>query len=211
MTVQEPRPSLESIITTAELARRPTRSPDFEAESVALTTLMHSMAVATGSAGADAVLQQLAEIALILCRAHSAGVSLLDKENGQDVFRWRAAAGTWARFLGRTIARDASPCGIVLERNAPLLMAYPERHFLYEDETPPIVETLHVPFHFEGKPVGTVWIIAHDGTRSFDAEDQRLLSRLTSFAAAAYQLLATHELRVQLADARLLQSISAEL
>src|SRR5262245_60393881 len=133
-------------------------------------------------AGADRVLQKLVETALDLCRAHSAGVSLLEKEDGREIFRWRAAAGVWAKFLGGSMPRNLSRCGTVLERNVPMLMGYPERHYLYFGDAPPLVEVLLIPFHCEGKPVGTVWIIAHDQTRQFDAEDQRLMTGLSRFA-----------------------------
>ena len=38
------------------------------------------------------------------------------------------------------------------------------------------------PFHVEGKAAGTVWIVAHDAKRKFDAEDLRLLESLSRFA-----------------------------
>jgi hypothetical protein len=193
---------LESVITTAELERRPSRPPDYEADSRALAALMDAMASATGRPGADSVLQKLAETALALCRAHSAGVSILEKEGGREVFRWRAAAGAWARFLGGCMPRDRSPCGTVLERNGPILMSYPERHYLYSGDAPPLAEVLLIPFHCEGKPVGTLWVIAHDPARQFDAEDYRLMSNLARFAATAYQLLAAQELRTALAVQR---------
>ena len=44
-----------------------------------------------------------------------------------------------------------------------------------------------VPFHVEGKLVGTIWAISHDLLRKFDAEDLRLLESLGRFASAAYQ------------------------
>src|SRR5687768_6858696 len=91
---------LEPVITTAELGRRPSRPPDYKAESRAMAALMEAMASSTGGAGADSVLQQLVETALVLCRAHSAGVSALEQEHGHEIFRWRAAAGQWAKFLG---------------------------------------------------------------------------------------------------------------
>jgi serine/threonine protein kinase len=81
-------------------------------------------------------------------------------------------------------------------------MSYPERHYLYSGDAPAIVEALLIPFHCEGKPVGTIWIIAHDETRKFDAEDHRLMSNLARFAATAYQLLAAQELRTALAVQR---------
>ena len=52
---------------------------------------------------------------------------------------------------------------------------------------PLLVEGLLVPFHVLGRAVGTVWVVAHDETRKFDAEDQRVLESLATFAATAYQ------------------------
>jgi signal transduction histidine kinase/ActR/RegA family two-component response regulator len=48
-----------------------------------------------------------------------------------------------------------------------------------------------VPFHAQGKPVGTLWIVAHTADRQFDREDERLLTSLSRFAAAAYQMIGT--------------------
>src|SRR5215831_10995599 len=45
-----------------------------------------------------------------------------------------------------------------------------------------------VPFHSEGKPVGTLWLISHTSFRKFDREDQRVLSSLSHFASTAYQV-----------------------
>ena len=85
--------------------------------------------------------------------------------------------------------REASPSGIVLDRDASLLFSYPERHFDYGMAIdPPIVEALLVPFHTEGKPVGTLWVIAHTPSRKFDSEDQRVLTSLSRFASMAYQV-----------------------
>jgi signal transduction histidine kinase len=194
LTHPEPsRVPLDEIINTIELERRPSRPPDYRSESEALAGLMAALAEATERGGADSLPQTLSETALGLCRAHSAGVSLLDQEGGAGIFRWRGAAGVWAKFLGGSMPRDMSPCGVVLDRDRPLLMSYPERHFLYEGEAQPIAEALLVPFHHEGKAVGTVWIIAHDETRRFDAEDLRLMTRLSRFAATAFHLLLAQE------------------
>lgn len=139
------------------------------------------------------VLQTLVDIALSLCRAHSAGISLLEREDGREHFRWRAAAGAWAAYLGQTMPREG-PCGTVIDRDAVQLMAYPERHLTYAtDITLPIAETPLAPFHAGGKPVGTVWVIAHDDGRHFDAEDARLLEELARCAGAAHRLLSAHD------------------
>lgn len=193
---------LDAVIATAELNRRPSRAPNYEIESRAFAALMDVMANASGRSGADHVLQRLVETALDICRAHSAGVSILENEDGLELFRWRAVAGAWSKFLGGCMPRERSPCGTVLERNMPILMSHPERHYCYSSDVPPIFEVLLIPFHCEGKPVGTVWIVAHDDTRQFDNEDHRLMTGLSRFAATAYQLLVAHELKSKLATQR---------
>ncbi|HXG04027.1 MAG TPA: ATP-binding protein [Candidatus Binatia bacterium] len=180
--------SLETVIITDQLARRVSRPSDHAAEARALATLIAEL-----ERPSPDILQTLAEVALSLCRAHSAGISVLEREDGREHFRWRAAAGAWAVYLGQTMPRE-SPCGTVIDRNATQLMAYPERHFTYAaDITLPIAEALLVPFHTGGEPVGTVWVIAHDDSRHFDAEDARLLEHLARCAAAAHRLLTVHD------------------
>jgi PAS domain-containing protein len=81
------------------------------------------------------------------------------------------------------------PAGDVLDRNIPLLFRHFERRYPYfEPVRPPVEECLLVPFYVEGKAVGTIWAIAHDERRKFDAEDERLLSSLGTFASSAYQI-----------------------
>jgi len=48
---------------------------------------------------------------------------------------------------------------------------------------------LLVPFYVEGKAVGTIWAVAHDARRKFDAEDERVMISLGTFASSAYQIL----------------------
>jgi signal transduction histidine kinase/CheY-like chemotaxis protein len=202
--------TVESVICTAELERRPPRPPDFAGESRALAALVEAMSSA--GSHADGVLQQLAEAALVLCRAHSAGVCVLEDNDGNEVTRWRAAAGAWERFLGTDVPRGGCFCCAALERGTPLLMQHPERHFPRIEKAPPLVEVLMVPFYAAGTAVGTVWVGAHDEARHFDAEDLRLLMRLSRFAATAYQLLTTRQLRAELTAERAQEArLSADL
>jgi PAS domain S-box-containing protein len=176
--------SLDEVLITHELARRPARAPDHRAENRALTLL--SRELVTHPHG---VLQRLAELALQLCRAGSAGVSVLERGDHGDVFRWHALAGAHAAAAGATVARADSPCGVVVERNTTLLFDGPARHFAsLRFGGPAIHECLLVPWTVDDQPIGTVWIIAHDPDRHFDAEDARLLAELSSFAAAAHQV-----------------------
>ena len=172
---------LESVICTRELNRRQPREPDFEAVTGALVTLARTMADSP-----ERTLQQLVETALTLCRAQSAGISLLEEENGSKIFRWHGVAGEYAPHLWGTTPRDFSPCGTVLDTNQVQLMSHLDRHFRYfADVAPPIAEALLVPFQVGGEPVGTIWVIAHDNSRQFDREDARVLTTLGEFAAAS--------------------------
>ncbi|WP_438021853.1 GAF domain-containing protein [Sorangium sp. So ce233] len=175
------------MLRTEELAHRPTRLPDHAAENRAL------LALATAMAGRlEDVLPKLASLLLELCRADSAGISVLedDGEDGQ-VFRWRAIAGAFAHHLGGAMPRRPSLCGTVLDRNTALLFRHPARHFVSDPGVEPtVVEALAVPFHHNDTPIGTVWVVAHTEERKFDAEDARLTSSLSRFAASAVQALA---------------------
>lgn len=176
---------LASVIATPELTRRPRRPPDFEGESHALGSLLANLTTSPRT-----VLQKLVEAALELCRAHSAGISLADEESGVPVIRWRALAGQFAPYVGSTLPRAFSPCGTVLDRDAMQLMIQPVRHFSSIDALSPVIEeTLTIPIHVNREPRGTIWVVAHDPTRHFDAEDARLISSLAIFAGAALELL----------------------
>lgn len=203
--------TLETVLATGELDRRPARLPDFQADSQALLELMRALK------GADSnLLPNLAETALRLCRAHSAGVSIEEERQGRKTLRCHAAAGL-CRAQGGTLPREASPSGAVLDRKTPLLMRYPERYFVgLAAYGTPMVEMLLVPLGVADAVVGTVWVMAHDDTRRFDREDLRLLTNLSECASVSYQML---QRRAQVQEAlakerlgsQLLQAISAGL
>jgi len=176
---------LESILCTHELSLRPSRKPDFEALTGALVTLARTLANSP-----ERILQQLVETEMALCRAQSAGISLLEEENGRKIFRWHGLAGQYAPHLWGTTPREFSPCGTVLDTNAAQLMRNLDRHFTYFAAIEPrISEALLVPFHVGGEAIGTIWVVNHDEARHFDAEDLRVMTTLGEIAAAAYQAL----------------------
>jgi hypothetical protein len=78
----------------------------------------------------------------------------------------------------------------VVSRDSFELFTYPERHFGYDGVAikAPLVEALLTPFHLDGRPVGTLWTIAHEPGRHFDGEDVRLLARISAFVALVYKL-----------------------
>jgi transcriptional regulator with GAF, ATPase, and Fis domain len=174
---------LDSVICTQELIRRPARKPNLEALSNALVTLAQTLANSPGQ-----ILQRLVESALELCQAHSAGVSLLEEEDGRKIFRWHALAGQYAPHQWGTTPREFSPCGTVLDTDRIQLMSRLDRHFTYFAQVEPrIAEALLIPFHVGGQAVGTIWVVAHDQARQFDSEDARVMTTLGEFAAAVYQ------------------------
>lgn len=181
-----PVTGLDDVLITAELARRPSRAPDYAAESRALGLLAQEMATHPGG-----VLRKCADLVLELCHADSAGISLLEPGGEHGHFRWQAIVGALAGYVGGTMPREASPCRIVMERNSLLLFRQAERCFpALRDIGPRIYEALLVPWHMNGEAVGTLWAIKHTPEGQFDAEDARLLQSLAHSAAAAYQMTA---------------------
>jgi hypothetical protein len=175
--------SLGAVISTPELSRRRTRPANHVAENRALIALAQAIVTSPNE-----ILRKLSDTALLLCRAGSSGISLLEPDGAN--FHWPAIAGEWARHVGGGTPREFGPCGTVLDRNAPQLMSHPERHFPYLAEvTPGIEEALLIPFYIGGKAVGTIWVIAHDSTNRFDAKDLRVMTNLATFAAAVYQMM----------------------
>ncbi|MEA1835268.1 PAS domain S-box protein [Methylobacterium durans] len=174
----------DDVIITDELEHRPSRAPDYQAESRALRDLAQAMATKP-----DDVLQRLVEAAMTLTRADSVGVSLLGPGGQHGIFHWVAATGAWAPYLNGQMPREASPCGVVIARDTVLLMKQPGRAFpaLLQAE-PAIHEGLLVPFHVDGQPIGTVWAIKHGLDGHFEREDARLLRSLSGFAAAGHQI-----------------------
>ncbi|MGA8410040.1 MAG: PAS domain S-box protein [Candidatus Acidiferrales bacterium] len=187
--------SLDSILFTEELDLRPSRPPDYHKESRALGALMQALANSP-----QTVLQTLADTMLEVLQCGSAGVSLLTTHDGGKAFYWPAISGAWKQHIGGGTPRDFGPCGTVLDRNKALLFKHVEKVYTYfAPVKPPVEEALLVPFYSGEKAVGTVWAVAHDPGRKFDAEDRRQLESLAGFASAAYQAVDFFESRQQFA------------
>ncbi len=181
--------ALSDVLITEELSKRTSRPPDHEGEARAL----HCIAQTLG-ASPRAILQKLSDISLSLCRADSAGVSILETDGPEPLFRWHAASGGFAPFLYGTIPRDASPCGVVAEQNRALLFDRAERYFpAILGLEPRPYEVLLAPWEVNGVFTGTLWVVSHTPARHFDAEDLRLLVSLARFAAAAWSRAGSEE------------------
>lgn len=174
--------TLESVLVSSA-HRRSARKPDHQAESGVLVWLAEEMARAPA-----AIFERLTEAVLKLTRAQSAGISLLNRR--EDRFVWPAVAGSWSGFAWGGTPREFGPCGTVLDRDQALYFARPERYFPYMAKvSPPVEEGLLVPFHIDGRAMGTIWAVVHDADRQFDSEDERLLVGLSGFTSAAYRTL----------------------
>src|SRR5215475_13965184 len=197
-----PTVSLESILCTEELQRRPSRPPDQEKENRALVKLVSALADSPST-----IFQTLAETIQDITQCDSAGLSLLTRDGKTPHvdgmrFYWPAICGMWNPHVGGGTPRNFGPCGDVLDQNRTLLFRHFERRYPYLlPVIPAAEECLLVPFYVAGKAVGTIWAIMHSDRRKFDAEDDRVMDSLGKFAASAYQALVhIEDLKFQVAE-----------
>jgi hypothetical protein len=205
--------SLESILCTDQLYRRPSRPPDYEKENRALVALMSAL-----DDSPSTIFQTLADTILDITQCDSAGLSLLTRDGQKPDacgkrFYWPAIAGMWNPHVGGGTPRNFGPCGDVLDRDRTLLFTHFERRYPYLlPVMPAAVECLLVPFHVQGKAVGTIWAIMHGDRRKFDAEDERVMGSLGKFASSAYQALASiDDLKSQVAEREKAEAAMREL
>ncbi len=119
------------VLSTEQLALRAARQPDYATENAALVALANALAGPD-----DVMLQALAETAMRLCCADSAGISVMEApQQGETVFRCVAAAGFCHPFANATTPAGHSLCDITLALGSPQLFAYP----------PQSVRPLHAP------------------------------------------------------------------
>jgi PAS domain S-box-containing protein len=188
--------TLEDVLITSELSRRRSRAPNYSAENRALVTLAREMATKPKN-----LPQKLVDLALELCVAGTAGISLLKTDAEGEYFSWEALAGVYDPRVGGRTPRNFSPCGTTLDRGAPQLFSCPARYFTYfEGVDSPIAEGLVIPFALSGHALGTIWVVTHDESRRFDAEDVRIMTALAEFTAAALQTLFSRDAAAKAQD-----------
>ena len=204
MKGESPHPtvSLESILCTEELQRRPSRPPDYEKENRALVKLVSALADSPSM-----IFHTLAETIQDITQCDSAGLSLLTRDGKTPHvegprFYWPAICGMWNPHVGGGTPRNFGPCGDVLDQNRTLLFTHFERRYPYlMPVSPAAEECLLVPFYVNGKAVGTIWGIMHSDRRKFDAEDDRVMASLGKFASSAYQAwMHIEELKVEVSQ-----------
>jgi len=129
--------------------------------------------------------QRLVEVTMRATGADSAGITLEDADKPDELFRWIAVSGEYARYLHGTMPRHFSPCGEVLLRKRTLVMRNPVRHYPYiEQMHAPIRSALLVPFARRGRLVGTLWVLAHTDRKQFTTHDVQVVEGLRTFVSS---------------------------
>ena len=179
--------AIAEVFITDRLARRPESRPDYLREKLAIQDLANEMADHP-----DEVLPRLVKLAMGLCEADSAGVSVLDAD--AKVFRWLGLQGALSVFEGATTPRDHSPCGVCLDHCGAVLMERPERVYEWiRDANISVPEVLLVPLFIKGgAQLGTLWVVARDG-RHFDSGHARILTELATFTGIALRMIQSED------------------
>lgn len=179
---QYPVPVRHALITD-QLFERPAAAPDYRREKLALQDLARLMADHPAQ-----VMPRLVKLALEVCDADSAGVSVLEA----PVFRWSGLKGKLAVFEGATTPRDSSPCGVCLDKGDVVLMRHPENAYRWIADAQIVVpEVLLVPLLANGKePIGTLWVVAKEAG-IFTQEHARVMRELAAFTGLALHMIQT--------------------
>jgi signal transduction histidine kinase len=184
-------PTLETLMAPkagtpaiADIDARSSRAPDYERESRALLALVTAQLDSR-----EVLLQRIADFAMSLCCAQSAGISLLEHENGQRFYRWHSVAGAFANLRGLRTHSNDCPCEIVLEAGRPLLFT------ALLDDFPALAagcagvqEALVLPIESKGQQLGAIWVVSLEEHCRFCREDVRVLSEFASVAGSALEL-----------------------
>src|SRR5258705_11301630 len=109
----EPLVSLEVVLSTAELAWRSCRAPQYQAESEVLVELACQLVRSPASTP-----EHLADAVMRLCRGGSAGGSIIDEHQGQALFRGHALSGGLAGHPWGRPPPAFSPCALVVDSNS---------------------------------------------------------------------------------------------
>lgn len=145
-----------SLVYESNLDSRPAPQVDASREKSALLELAGRMHDAPSE-----ILPRFVDLAMELTGAISAGISLLENDGSETVFRWHHLRGLLAPFEGATTPRNFSPCGVTLDRKAPTLTIRPERVYGWIPQDLTLPEVLLVPLYVgRSEPLGTLWIVA---------------------------------------------------
>jgi signal transduction histidine kinase len=176
---------LDEVLVTSRLRSR-RRRPNLEDENAALRKLAQVMAETP-----ERLVDTLLNIALELCEAGSAGLTVMETlSSGDEVFRWTNMVGAMSPYVGRVSPKEETASYITVERNSPQLFLYPARYFAYAKKIEPaVVEALVLPVRMNSEKPCVIWIVTHVPNVHFDAEDVRIMTALADFTSSGLGLL----------------------
>ena len=193
-----------SVRPGATLDARAARPAEPEVEAAVFAEVIRSMA-----RNSSRTYDLIAQGALRLCRAGSAGISLLGTEGDEAVVHWPAVAGIAGGQVAGSAPAAELLCGLSISRAETMLLADPGEHYpLLASIDPPVTEAICVPIQSEGRIVGTLWAMAHEHGTAFDATDARILRTLGHFVAA--RLAGAGGIRHELAELKVAQAALAK-
>jgi len=198
MMDMSPKASLDDIIISEELDRRPPTATDHLREKLAVYELAAKMAD-----DPEALLPRFVDIAMEITGGTSAGLSLFEPSPAPGIFRWKYLRGALSRFEGATTPRNFSPCGVTLDANRPVLVRHAERYYDWiSDAGIEVPEVLLVPLRREENVLlGTLWIVSEQPGQ-FNSGHARTMMELASFISIA--------LRVAKSEALLLRALAEQ-
>ncbi|NHZ82068.1 hypothetical protein F2P44_22720 [Massilia sp. CCM 8695] len=175
--------TLSEIIVTEQLERRP--------RGVArMATRAEPRAVPQDGASLRDILRARCEEALLRCSAQSAGISIFDNDD-LDELTWAATVGVLGPFEGRRFPRSDSPCGLCFSYRKTQLLLKPHRYFAWMAQTGvPVNEALVAPLIGQfGAFFGTIWVMSHDDLDiHFNLDDADTLADLSRGLATTIRL-----------------------
>jgi two-component sensor histidine kinase len=188
-TALEQNWSIADVYITDELDHRTPNKADYLKEKLALQDLAARMAEQP-----EHVLPRFVDLAMEMTGGVSAGLSLYEENPAPGVFRWRYLRGILSPFEEATTPRDFSPCGVTLDRNAPVLSLHPERVYTWISDASIVVpEVLLVPLYLGGAtPLGTLWIVS-EKEGHFNRGHARVMTELAAFVGIALRMLKTEQ------------------
>jgi signal transduction histidine kinase len=160
----------------------------------------------------ETIHQELIDIAIELCRADSAGISIERPDQpDENFYHWIATAGQYSGFLDAVLPRFPSACSICLERGRPQLFRVGKRFFdLLGVEAPVVKDGILLPWEVN-EIRGTIFIMSHEKTEAFDLSDCRIMEVLADFAAMGIKQQAQQRFLMEQTSAAAASTMANEL
>ena len=159
----------------------------------------------------ERILKELVNVAMELCGADSAGVSVEEPSEHPATFRWAATSGKYVAFENARLPYDFAPCSICLERGEPQHFRVGQAFFdLIGVPGDLVTDGMLIPWQVEDMR-GTIWVVAHGESEAFDKHDYETVQVLADFAAIAVRHQRQQEKFVRQANAAAAAAMANEL